>query len=519
MYLTRLRLSDFRSYELVDLSLGPGTTIFTGPNGYGKTNLVEAVHYLATLGSHRVSTDLPLIRDGASSATISGVVQAGLDDNRSLSVAVEIRSGQPNKALLNKASVRPREILGAVRTVVFAPEDLSIVRGDPAQRRGFIDELVISRWPRLAGVKGEYDRALKQKTAVLKAVSGRGTRSAGAGAEETLDVWGEEMARFGAELLAARLATLRDLQPFVTRNYDEIAPVASKAGIAYSSSSVPPDAGSDVEGLRQILSERTRSRRGEEIARGVCLVGPHRDDLAFSLGTLPVKGYASHGEGWSFALALRLASVDLLREDGVEPILILDDVFAELDEHRRARVVQTMDTVEQALVTVAVRRDIPDTLSAVVYEVGRGYVTGPAPFSPAHPANPDHPADSAHMVSPANPVNLENPSRPVNLADSADSVNPVRPANPADPAVPVVSGLTGVIIAHNGTQSRPIAPEPGLVGQGVDDSGDVTDREVMAGDVGESRTVPGVTGVIIAHNGTQSRPVGSEHGRSGVSDG
>ncbi|MCL2470939.1 MAG: DNA replication/repair protein RecF [Propionibacteriaceae bacterium] len=382
MYLSHLRLTDFRSYEHLDLALGPGTNVFAGPNGHGKTNLVEAVHFLATLESHRVAGDQPLIRSGCEMATVSARVQAGVGDDRSLSVAVEIRAGQSNRAQLNKAAVRPREILGAVRTVVFAPEDLAIVRGDPAARRAFIDELVVTRWPRIAGVRAEYDRALKQKTALLKALSGRGQRHGGGGAEETLDVWDEAIARLGAQVVAARLRTIDDIHPMLETNYDGIAPVPSRATMAYQSSSVPLETSSDVDEVREYLAGKIEQRRGEEIARGVCLVGPHRDDLSLSLGDLPVKGYASHGEGWSFALALRLASLDLLHDDGVEPILILDDVFAELDEHRRTRVVQAVTSVEQALVTVAVRRDLPDNLAATMYDVEPGIVvcaSGAAP--------------------------------------------------------------------------------------------------------------------------------------------
>ena len=375
MYLTRLRLTNFRSYESADLELGPGTTVFVGPNGYGKTNLVEAVGFLATLGSHRVGSDQPLIRAGCDQATVVARVQAGVGDDRCLEVGVEIRASGANRALLNAASVRPREILGAVRTVVFAPEDLSIVRGDPSERRRFIDELVVSRWPRLAGVKAEYDRALKQKTALLKAMSGRSVRMAGAGAEETLGVWDEAIVNLGAELVASRIRTVDDISPLVANDYDGIAPVPSLAQVSYSSSSVPAGTPPEVELIKGMLAERIEARRGEEIARGVCLVGPHRDDVSLVLGALPVKGYASHGEGWSYALALRLASVDLLQEDGVDPILILDDVFAELDEHRRTRVVQAMESIEQALVTVAVRKDLPGTLTARFFDVGRGTVT------------------------------------------------------------------------------------------------------------------------------------------------
>ncbi|MDR2974879.1 MAG: DNA replication/repair protein RecF, partial [Propionibacteriaceae bacterium] len=374
MFISHLRLTDVRSYESADLSFQPGVTVFLGPNGYGKTNIVEAIHFLATLGSHRVASDQPLIKAGATMATITARVQAGLADERSLSVAIDIRQGAPNKALLNRAPVRPREVIGAVRTVFFAPEDLAIVRGDPSERRDFIDELITSRWPRLAGVRSEYDRVQKQKTTLLKAMSGRSLRQAGAGAEATLAVWDQQVADLGGQIVAARLTTLAELAPMVAAAYDAIAPVKSAATVAYQSSSVPPDTVPDATVVSELLAARIAERSGDEVIRGVCLVGPHRDDIGLSLGQLPVKGYASHGEGWSFALALRLASLELLQADGIDPILILDDVFAELDEHRRARVVAAMESVEQTFITTAVERDLPANLFAHVYAVTPGHV-------------------------------------------------------------------------------------------------------------------------------------------------
>ncbi|MCL2785025.1 MAG: DNA replication/repair protein RecF [Propionibacteriaceae bacterium] len=378
MYLSHLSLTNFRSYESLELELEPGTSIFQGPNGYGKTNIVEAVYFLSTLGTHRGGSDQPLIRSGCEAATVAARVQAGVADDRSLRLAVDIRTGAPNKAMLNKAAVRPREILGAVRSILFAPEDLAIVRGDPAERRRFIDDLVVSRWPRLAGVRADYDRALKQKTTLLKAMSGRSVRMAGAGSEETLVVWDEAIADLGAQIVAARVRTLLDIAPMVSQNYAMIAPTSSPAHVGYDSASVGVEIGADVDLIREALAGRILARKPDELVRGVCLVGPHRDDLALSLGALPVKGYASHGEGWSFALALRLASLDLLRQDGVEPILILDDVFAELDESRRTHVVAAMESVEQALVTVAVRGDLPENCNGVVYRVEPGSVTNTA---------------------------------------------------------------------------------------------------------------------------------------------
>ncbi|MDR0848481.1 MAG: DNA replication/repair protein RecF [Propionibacteriaceae bacterium] len=374
MYLSRLALTDFRSYDSVDLDLGPGVIVFLGPNGYGKTNIVEAVEYLATGSSHRVATDAPLIRSGAASATISAKVYAGVDDERSLTVDLELRTGMVNKARLNRAAVRPRDIIGAVRVVSFAPEDLSVVRGDPSARRAFLDDLVIERSPRLAGPKAEYERTLKQKTALLKAMSGRSVRSAGAGAEETLDVWDEALVRAGAELVAARLRTVADIEGYVASNYDAIAPSPSRAVLRYESKSLAEGISPEVGVIAEALAQRMTERREDEITRGVCLVGPHRDDLSLSLGDLPVKGYASHGEGWSYTLALRLASLDLLHADGLEPVLILDDVFAELDERRRERVVAAMDSVEQTFITAAVLRDVPENLDARVYKVEPGVV-------------------------------------------------------------------------------------------------------------------------------------------------
>ncbi|MCL1907448.1 MAG: DNA replication/repair protein RecF [Propionibacteriaceae bacterium] len=375
MYLSSLHLSNFRSYELVDLDLDPGVTILVGSNGHGKTNVVEAIYYLSTLRSHRVASDHPLIRDGAQVATIRAKVHAGIGDDRALSLAIDIKQGMANKAVLGGSAVRPRELLGAVRSVVFSPEDLFLVQGDPAGRRGFLDDLVISRWPRLSAVKMEYDRSLKQKTALLKNLSGRSHRSVGAGARESLHCWNEEIVRSGAELLAARLRTLDEIHSMIKDNYSRIAPTSAVASVRYQSSCLPPTYSSDVGELTAVLRDALETRGQEELTRGVCLVGPHRDDLGLSLGELPARGYASHGESWSFALALKLASLDLLRSDGVEPILILDDVFAELDEYRRSTVVEAIDTTEQSFITVAVRQDIPSTLQGRQLAVTPGTIT------------------------------------------------------------------------------------------------------------------------------------------------
>ncbi len=374
MFVTHLSLADFRSYGSVEVALGPGVTTFTGANGQGKTNLIEAVDYLATLGSHRVASDQPLVRHTAQRAIVRARVQAGLDDARQLLLEVEIVPGKANRASLNRAPLRrPRELLGALRTVVFSPEDLALVKGDPSERRRFIDELITTRWPRLAGVRADYDRVLRQRSALLKSLGGR-PRSLQADAETTLLVWDESLARFGAELMQARLATLADLTPHVAAAYTAIAPLNNDARVDYRCA-IGADATTTRGEIETLLTEAMAQRRNDEIQRGVCLVGPHRDDLVLSLGALPAKGYASHGESWSFALALELGAFALLRGDGVEPVLILDDVFAELDELRRGRLAGMIEEAEQVLITAAVPDDVPPQLAGRRFLVGGGEVS------------------------------------------------------------------------------------------------------------------------------------------------
>ena len=371
MFVTHLSLADFRSYPLAEVPLEAGVTVFTGANGQGKTNLVEAVEFLATLGSHRVAAEGPLVRAGAPRALVRARVQAGLDDARSLLLEIEIIPGRANKAALNRSPLRrPRDLLGALRVVLFSPEDLAIVKGDPSERRRFLDDLLVARWPRLAGVRADYDRVLKQRSTLLKSLSGRGPRAVTDDVAATLEVWDGQLAAFGAEIVAARLTTLAQLRPHLVDAYAGIAPTNNVAGAAYRSSAVPDALVERVESgdaavpdvVGQLLAAM-RERRGEEIARGLCLVGPHRDDVTLTLGDLPTKGYASHGESWSSALALRLASFHLLRADGIEPVLVLDDVFAELDETRRDRLADMVADAEQVLITAAVAADVPERLA------------------------------------------------------------------------------------------------------------------------------------------------------------
>jgi DNA replication and repair protein RecF len=387
VYVARLQLLDFRSYGEVDLALEPGASAFLGRNGQGKTNLVEAVDYLSQLASHRVATDAPLVRSGADRAVVRAAV---VREGREATLEIEINPGRSNRARVNRSPLpRPRELLGLVRTVVFSPEDLTLVKGDPSERRRFLDDLLVLRTPRLAGVRSDYDRVLRQRNSLLKtAAAARRGSSGEASALSTLEVWNAHLARTGAELLGERLALVEELRPYLGKAYETVARGASRddAEMEYRPSfDLPPElveqaaqprvrTGALVDALLETVAER----RNEELDRGVSLVGPHRDELALTLGTpqarLPVKGYASHGESWSFALALRLASYDLLRADGDDPILILDDVFAELDTERRAQLADLVSGAEQVLVTAAVAADVPESLTGVRYLVGEGEV-------------------------------------------------------------------------------------------------------------------------------------------------
>jgi DNA replication and repair protein RecF len=377
VFVTALGLLDFRSYQQVEVQLAPGVTAFVGPNGQGKTNLVEAIHYTATLGSHRVANDAPLVRMGAQRAIVRTEIRS--DHERDLVVELEINPGRANRARVNRSPVpRPREVLGLLRTVLFAPEDLALVKGDPSERRRFLDELLTLRSPRMAGVRQDYDRVLKQRNSLLRSASmaRRQNRSGGAaeGQLRTLEVWDSHLARAGSELLATRLELLESLRPLVSSGYDAVARGKGNARLEYKSS-VPLEPGvTSREQLAEVLLAAVAEKRSDELERGVSLVGPHRDDLVLGLGDLPAKGYASHGESWSFALALRLASYELLRADGGEPVLILDDVFAELDTQRRDRLAELVAPAEQVLVTAAVGADVPAELSGARFDVGDGTV-------------------------------------------------------------------------------------------------------------------------------------------------
>lgn len=349
-----------------------------GPNGYGKTNIVEALVYLSTLSSHRVASDQPLIRRGAEAARISAIaVNAG----RELRVDLDIQAGKANRARINNSPVpRPRELLGIVKTVMFAPEDLSLVRGDPDERRRFADNLLAARSARLAGVRADYDKVLRQRSALLKTLSaGRRSGSVSA-AQDTLEVWDGYVADLGAQLLLGRLTVLNELAPHLIESYQRIAPHSRPASLRYRSSvgEAWPEPWRAISGalalpsheeLAELLAAQLKAHQRREIERGLCLVGPHRDDVDLMLGEEPAKGYASHGESWSYALALKLASFALLRAEGTDPILILDDVFAELDRSRRLALTEVAKDAEQVIITAAVPEDVPAELEGVRYAV------------------------------------------------------------------------------------------------------------------------------------------------------
>jgi DNA replication and repair protein RecF len=357
VYVRHLGLRDFRSWAQADLELEPGRTVFVGPNGFGKTNLIEALWYSSTLGSHRVGTDVPLIRTGNTRAVISTIV---VNEGRECAVDLEIAAGRANKARLNRSPVRStREVVGVLRAVLFAPEDLALVRGDPADRRRYLDDLATVRRPAIAGVRADYDKVLRQRTALLKSLSGSKHRG-DQGALDTLDVWDSRLAEHGAQLMAARIDQVNQLAPEVEKAYQLLAPGSRQASIGYRASMDGLGVeGTDREFLEAALLAALSARRDAELERGMCLVGPHRDDLELRLGDQPAKGFASHGESWSFAVALRLAAYELLRADGGEPVLLLDDVFAELDATRRRALASVAEAAEQVLVTAAVIEDIP----------------------------------------------------------------------------------------------------------------------------------------------------------------
>ncbi|ABK51779.1 DNA replication and repair protein RecF [Acidothermus cellulolyticus 11B] len=361
MYLSRLELTDFRSYRRAALELDPGVNVFVGSNGQGKTNLVEAVCYLALLRSHRTATDAPLVRQGSERAVLHGEV---LTSGRRIDLDVEIVPGRANRLRVNgHATRRARDLVGILRVVIFAPEDLALVKGDPAARRDYLDDVLVELRPRLFAVRAEYEKALRQRNAFLRAVAQDGQQVD----RNSLDVWNLHFARAAAALLDARRRLVHELAPFVEKAYAAISGGSGAVRLEYRST-VPEEVLQDADEETRIagILAALRKVQDAELARGLTLVGPHRDDLNLELDSRPARGYASHGESWSYALALRLGAYELLRSDGETPVMILDDVYAELDQQRRRRLTGCVSGAEQLLITSAV--DEPDL------PVGRRYV-------------------------------------------------------------------------------------------------------------------------------------------------
>ena len=376
MHVTHLALTDFRNYQRADVELVPGAVLFVGRNGQGKTNLVEAIAYAGSAASHRVSTDQALIRFGAESSTVRVRVQ---HDDRALVIEIELNRSSPNRAQVNRSEIRVRELPRYFASVIFAPEDLSLVRGDPGVRRGFLDTLVVQRSPRFAGVIADYDRVVRQRNSLLK--SARASRLSPDNLP-TLDVWDERLVGLGTELIVARAELVDALRPHVGQAYSAVAGddhrtrLSLKLSLDDDGDSEPAEQVESAEALAEKFRSRLAAVRRAELDRAVTLVGPHRDDLVLTLNDLPARGYASHGESWSYALALKLASAEVLRADAVagDPVLILDDVFAELDEGRRERLADAVAGFEQVLITAAVGADVPQRLAATRIGIAAGTI-------------------------------------------------------------------------------------------------------------------------------------------------
>ncbi len=359
MFVSHLSLTDFRSYPQLELPINPGQNIFIGENGEGKTNIIEAIMYLALLSSHRISSDQPLVRLGSERAYVRAKVES---EERTTLIELEINANKANRAKVNQNPVRSqRELLGIVKTICFSPEDLDLVRGDPGERRSFLDQLLIQRSPRLAGVITDFERALKQRNSLLKSRA----------PQSSLEPWNEHLANFGGELIAGRLSLISDLEPVFQEAYKNLSD-KKMASLGYKSSIQNPT--TKKEENKESILKTILEVSNQERERGVSLVGPHRDDLLLNLGDHPVKGYASHGESWSIALALRLASYQLFINDGDKPILILDDVFSELDENRRERLLAISNTAQQTFITVAVENDLPKSITGARFKVTSGKV-------------------------------------------------------------------------------------------------------------------------------------------------
>ena len=383
MHIKHLSLSNFRNYSTLELSLSTGVNLLVGKNGQGKTNLAEAIFYCATLNSHRVSGYLPLIKHHQDKAVVR--LLARFEDRENL-IELELNTVGSNRARINKSeTTRVRDVLGLVNTVIFSPEDLDIVKRDPAQRRAFIDDLLVQMTPRLAGVFSDYDRVLKQRNTLLKTSRNLPSNSPGL---DTLAAWDDSLVKLGTEIISFRQELIQRLSNPLLTAYQAIADEKNNPSIKYRSSltvntlvDIEAEAGeflltSDRVEIETLFREKLALLKPKELERGISLVGPHRDDLVLFLGEFPAKGFVSHGESWSYALSLKLASAQLLKAESRagDPILILDDVFAELDSTRRSRLAELVSDNEQVIITAAVPEDVPASLHAHRMAVTSGTV-------------------------------------------------------------------------------------------------------------------------------------------------
>ncbi len=336
MQVCSLSLADFRSYAQVNVEFAPGLTAVVGPNGHGKTNLLEAIGFAAGLGSLRGAPESALIRDGAEAAIVRCLARAG--DRREILIEAELARSRPNRVRVNQQPVaRRRDLIGVLAATVFSPEDLDLVKGEPARRRRWIDDALISVRPSLGALRSEVDRILRQRNTLLRQAGGRATSDI----TMTLDVWDAKLAAAGDELRALRRELLEAVQPRIHSYYARIAKAHGEAGADYVSST------GDTS-----LAEALAAARRDDLRRATSTVGPHRDDVMLRIRGLPARSHASQGEQRSLALALRLAVDAEVRERrDVQPVLLLDDVFSELDSGRAAALLDALPRSQRILTT------------------------------------------------------------------------------------------------------------------------------------------------------------------------
>jgi len=375
LWLRSLQLTGYRNYEQLSAEFPAGPVLIIGENGEGKTNLVEAIGYVSTLESHRVAGYQSLIHKNQSSSQLSAKVS---HQGRDLMVGVELNKDSPNRFFLNGSQrKKTSEILGLIRTVTFAPEDLDLIRRDPSDRRAFMDSSLVQLKPRLAGVKSDYDRVLKQRNALLK--SARSVKNPDLG---TLDIWDDQLVALGTELTIERLSLVAQLEPLIKDFYAKLS--ASKEEVRLRLvSAVGADEGEnfadiepDAKAYANDFYQRLETLRDRELERGITLAGPHRDELVIEKAGLLAKSHASQGEAWSLALGLKLAlgSVSRKNSDLGDPILLLDDVFAVLDKGRRQRLLEFVTDYEQVFITAADQAMAPQLDWAAELSVSKGVI-------------------------------------------------------------------------------------------------------------------------------------------------